>query len=154
MIAPVAARSMLTISRNTQVTDQCPNCGTNHLDLYQDAFPHVGPVSAGEIPVTWSVVPCAITTPLKIRNKSGTSKYWFSMQVVNSNTEVTALDVSVDGGKTWKSTTRQPYNYFENSSGFGTDTVTVRITSSNGKTITVSGMSVVSEGSKTASSNF
>lgn len=148
------ARSMLIVSRNVQVTDQCPGCGINHLDLYQDAFPHVGDVKAGKIPVTWSVVPCGIKTPLTVRNKSGTSKYWFSMQVVNSNTEVTALDVSIDGGKTWKTTTRQPYNYFENSSGFGTDTVTVRITSSNGKTITVSGMSVASETSKTASSNF
>ncbi|TLD29835.1 barwin-like endoglucanase [Venturia nashicola] len=136
------------------VTDQCPNCGTNHLDLYQDAFPHVGPVSAGIIPVTWSIVPCGITTPLKIRNKVGTSKYWFSMQVVNSNTEVKALDVSTDGGRTWKATARQPYNYFENNSGFGTDTVTVRITSSNGKTITLENMSVASESSKMASSNF
>ncbi|KAE9961416.1 hypothetical protein EG327_004251, partial [Venturia inaequalis] len=136
------------------VTDQCPNCPPNFLDLYQDAFPHVGPVSAGIIPVTWTVVPCGITTPLKIRNKSGTSKYWFSMQVLNSNTEVTALDVSTDGGKTWKPTTRRPYNYFENSSGFGTDIVTVRITSSIGTNITVSGMSVASLSSKMASSNF
>lgn len=76
------------------------------------------------------------------------------MQVLNSNTEVKALDVSTDGGKTWKPTTRQPYNYFENSSGFGTDIVTVRITSSIGTNITVSGMSVASLSSKIASSNF
>lgn len=89
-----------------------------------------------------------------MRNKVGTSKYWFSIQVLNSNTAVTALDVSINSGKTWLSTVRQEYNYFQKSGGFGTNTVDIRITSSNGKQIIVSGVSVASETSKTASGNF
>jgi expansin (peptidoglycan-binding protein) len=91
-----------------------------------------------------------------VRNKSGTSKYWFSMQVVNSNTAVKTLDVSIDGGNTWKSTIRRGYNYFEKSGndGFGTDKVDVRITSSNRKQIRISGVSVASEASMNASGNF
>lgn len=77
------------------------------------------------------------------------------MQVVNSNNAVTALDVSVDGGKTWQSTVRQDYNYFQksDSSGFGTDTVTVRVTCSNGKTVTLSNIGVADSSSYTASGN-
>jgi len=78
------------------------------------------------------------------------------MQVVNSNTAVTALDVSTDGGNTWKSTVRRDYNYFERSgnNGFGTDKVDVRITSSNRKQIKILGISVTSKALIKASGNF
>lgn len=77
------------------------------------------------------------------------------MQVVNSNSAVTALDVSVDGGSTWQSTVRQDYNYFQksDSSGFGTETVAVRVTCSNGKTVTLSNVGVADSTSYTASGN-
>lgn len=99
------------------------------------------------------MVDCGITTPLTLHSKSGTSQYWFSMQVVGANGAVNALDVSTDGGNTWKSTTRTSYNFFENSSGFGTDKVTVRVTGADGKTIVVNDVSVASEAQTTASGN-
>ena len=76
------------------------------------------------------------------------------MQVVNSNVAVSKLEVSTNGGSTWQATTRSQYNYFENSSGFGTDTVDVKITSTGGKSITVKGVSVAASSTKTASGNF
>jgi expansin (peptidoglycan-binding protein) len=76
------------------------------------------------------------------------------MQVVNSNLPVTKLEVSTDSGSTWQSTTRSSYNYFENQSGFGTDTVDVRVTAEGGSQITVKNVSVSSGSSVTASSNF
>lgn len=75
------------------------------------------------------------------------------MQVVNANGAVDKLEVSTDGGSTWTSTTRSSYNFFENSSGFGTDTVTVRVTGASGTTVTVTDVSVASEAKTTASSN-
>lgn len=76
------------------------------------------------------------------------------MQVVNANVPVASLEVSTDGGNTWRSTTRKYYNYFENQSGFGTDTVDVRVTSVLGGTVTVKDVSVDSGVSVTASKNF
>lgn len=76
------------------------------------------------------------------------------MQVVNSNEAIESLEVSTDGGSTWQTTTRSSYNFFENSSGFGTDTVDVRVTSTSGGVITVSDVSVASEAEATAASNF
>ncbi|OAL02519.1 barwin-like endoglucanase [Phaeosphaeriaceae sp. SRC1lsM3a] len=136
------------------VVDQCPGCGTNHLDLYPDAFAKLADPSKGIIKVDWDFVPCGITDPIVLKNKSGTSKFWFSMQVMNANVAVEKLEVSTDGGKTWQATTRQPYNFFENSAGFGTDTVDVKVTSSNGKSVVTKGVSIASNSVKTGAGNF
>ncbi|KAH7386984.1 RlpA-like double-psi beta-barrel-protein domain-containing protein-containing protein [Phaeosphaeria sp. MPI-PUGE-AT-0046c] len=136
------------------VVDQCPGCGTNHLDLYPDAFKALADPSKGIIKVDWDFVPCGITSPITLKNKSGTSKFWFSMQVMNANVAVEKLEVSTDGGKTWKATTRQPYNFFENSSGFGTDTVDVKVTSTDGKSVVTKGVSIASNSVKTGAGNF
>lgn len=97
---------------------------------------------------------CGISSPLVLHNKSGTSAYWFSMQVVGANGAVDKLEVSTDGGSTWQETTRSSYNFFENTSGFGVDTVDVRVTSASGDTVTVNDVSCASESQTTAGSNF
>lgn len=63
----------LTIS--IQVVDKCPECDSNKLDLFQNAFEQIGDTSDGIIDITWDFVSCGITTPLTVRNKSGTSAY-------------------------------------------------------------------------------
>ncbi|KAJ4302984.1 hypothetical protein N0V90_001875 [Kalmusia sp. IMI 367209] len=136
------------------VVDQCPECASNKLDLFENAFTQIGQKSAGIIDISYAVVPCGITSPIVLKNKEGTSPYWFSMQVQNSNVAISKLEVSTDGGSSWKATTRQPYNYFENSSGFGTSSVDVRVTATNGKSIVVKGVSVAASTTKTAGSNF
>lgn len=136
------------------VVDQCPGCGPNHLDLFPDAFKKLADPSKGVIPVSWDIVPCGITSPIVLKNKEGTSKYWFSMQVMNSNIAVSKLEVSTDGGMSWKPTTRKDYNFFENPSGFGTDSVDVKVTSVNGGNIIVKGVSIAASSTKTAASNF
>ncbi|KAK7746296.1 hypothetical protein SLS53_002255 [Cytospora paraplurivora] len=141
-------------SITVMVVDECPECDVGHLDLFEDAFEQLGSISAGEIATSYTKVACGISSPIVLHNKSGTSAYWFSMQVVNSNEPISSLEVSTDGGSTWQSTTRTEYNFFENSSGFGTDTVDVRVTSTTGGTITVSDVSVAANAQVTASSNF
>jgi expansin len=126
----------------------------NHLDLFPDAFADLANPTTGVIDVTWDYVDCPITSALSVHNKEGVSAYWFSMQVVNANKAVASLEVSTDGGSTWQTTTRQTYNFFENSSGFGTTTVDVKITSVDGDIVIVNDVTVSSGGSTTASSNF
>ncbi|KAB8254686.1 RlpA-like double-psi beta-barrel-protein domain-containing protein-containing protein [Aspergillus pseudonomiae] len=135
------------------IVDKCPECDSNHLDLFQSAFAELADISKGVIDINWSYVSCDIDSPLKLKNKEGTSAYWFSMQVVNANEAVTSLEVSTDGGSTWQSTTRSDYNYFENSSGFGTETVDVRVTGKSGKVVTVKNVGVSSGTEVTASGN-
>jgi expansin (peptidoglycan-binding protein) len=136
------------------IVDQCPGCGTNHLDLFPDAFAKLASPSKGEIDIEWDIVPCGITTPIVLKNKEGTSKFWFSMQVMNSNVPISKLEVSTDGGKTWKATTRKDYNFFENPAGFGAETVDVKVTATSGSAIVVKSVGIAPKTTKTGPSNF
>ncbi|EOD53161.1 putative expansin-like protein 1 protein [Neofusicoccum parvum UCRNP2] len=141
-------------SITAMIVDQCPGCGDNHLDLFQEAFTELSALATGVIDVTWEIVECGISTPLTLANKDGASEYWFSMQVVNSNLPVKSLSVSVDGGSTWTETTRTTYNFFEYEQGFGTTTVDVKITSSTGKEVIQKNVTVGSSTSHECDSNF
>lgn len=79
----------------------------------------------------------------------------FSMQVVNHNYPVTKFEVSTDSGKSWQPTVRQDYNYWQKSSGDGflVDTVSVRVTCSNGKQVVVNNVGTKEKASFTASGN-
>ncbi|KAJ5182865.1 hypothetical protein N7492_000481 [Penicillium capsulatum] len=136
------------------IVDQCPSCKSNHLDLFQDAFSSLSALSAGNIDISWSYTSCELDGPLKLKNKDGTSQYWFSMQVVNANEPVTKLEVSTDGGSSWQATERTYYNYFEKKSGFGTENVDVRVTGQSGKSVVVKNVGCESEAVVTAASNL
>ena len=111
-------------------------------------------LTLGRINVDWEIVKCDISKPLFLKTKTGSSKYWFSIQVVNSNVPVKSLEVSTDGGATWQSLSRTDYNFFENPSGFGVDFVDVRVTSVTGETIVLTNVNSASETRTDATSNF
>lgn len=77
------------------------------------------------------------------------------MQVINANYQVTGMQVSTDGDKTWTSTVRQDYDYFQKSdgSGFQTAMTTVKVTCSNGNSVTISNVRTTVSSSYTASGN-
>ncbi|KAF4947975.1 hypothetical protein FGADI_9970 [Fusarium gaditjirri] len=135
------------------IVDKCPECGPGHLDLFPDAFKAVGGTD-GIVKTSYKFVECGITTPLVLHNKEGTSANWFSIQVVNANEPVKSVQVSTDGGSTWKSTERKDYNFFENSAGFGKTSVDVKVTSSTGKRVVVKNVGVTAGAQYKASSNF
>lgn len=65
------------------------------------------------------------------------------------------LQVSTDGGRSWQSgLNRMQYNFFENSSGFGSDTVSVKAIAEDGSTVVVNDIAVQGGNTKTAGSNF
>ncbi|KAJ5786960.1 uncharacterized protein N7503_012172 [Penicillium pulvis] len=136
------------------IVDECPSCATNHFDLFEDAFGEIADISAGVVDIDWEFTSCDLDGALKLRNKSGSSQYWFSMQVVNANEPVSALEASTDGGSTWIATTRTSYNYFEYTSGFGTDTVDVRVTGKSGNYVVVKDVSCSTTSDITADSNL
>ncbi|PSK45212.1 Papain inhibitor [Elsinoe australis] len=136
------------------IVDQCPECPANGLDLFQNAFSQLADPSKGVISLNWQYVACPITSPLKIHMKSGVSQYWFSAQVVNAKRRTTKMEVSIDGGKTYKSTNRQTYNFFEISSGAGAAKATIRITSETGSTVVVQNVPMTGDAVVTAGGNY
>lgn len=137
-----------------QVVDQCPTCSVGHIDLFPDAFATLDDPDLGIIDVSYEFVSCGITSPAKLHNKDGTSRYWFSMQVVNHNLPVDTLEVSTNGGRSWQSTSRTYYNFFERQDGFGIDIVDVRVTAANGESIIIDGVSVASNSEMSIRDNF
>ncbi|KAF5715765.1 Expansin 2 [Fusarium mundagurra] len=135
------------------IVDKCPECDPGHLDLFPDAFKAVGGTD-GIVKTSYKFVECGITTPLVLHNKEGTSANWFSIQVINANEPVKSVQVSTDGGSTWKSTERKDYNFFENPAGFGKTSVDVKVTSSTGKSVVVKNVGVTAGAQYKASSNF
>lgn len=79
----------------------------------------------------------------------------FSLQVLDANYPITALDVSTDNGRSWQPTIRKEYNYFERerSAGFEKDFVFVRISCSNGRQVIIPNVSAANEAKTEAPTN-
>jgi expansin len=79
----------------------------------------------------------------------------FSLQVLNCNYPIIALDVSTDNTQSWQPTVRRDYNFFEKdkSGGFDKDIVTIRITCSNGRSVIIPNVSMASEAKTVAPVN-
>ena len=140
----------LTIS---QIVDECPGCGPNHLDLFPDAYAQLSP-NPGIIDVSWDYAPCTeVTGPLTIHMKSGSTQYWLSAQVVNGNDRTANLEYSTDGN-TWQEMTRQDYNFFQSNGAPGSKSVSFRATSFGGSQVVVKNVQISSDGVATAASNY
>jgi len=116
------------------VSNMCPNCGTNHLDLDPIAFTKLAPKKTGRLNnIKWKIVPCNYNRPVQYHFKIGSSRWWFALQVLYHNVPVVSMEISTNGGKKWTKVERLDYNYFVNNSGFGPGPYTVRITGENGQ---------------------
>ncbi|KAK4949515.1 hypothetical protein LTR10_012133 [Elasticomyces elasticus] len=136
------------------IVDQCPGCGSNHLDLFPDAFSALDSPSKGIIDITWDYVPCPVSGGLQIHMKTGVSQYWFSAQVVNGHRRTAKMEVSTNQGASWKTATRTTYNFFEISSGVGASSAWIRVTSHMGTSVVVKDVPMTSDVIKTAGSNY
>ena len=76
------------------------------------------------------------------------------MQVLNANKRVASLEFSTNGGSSWTSTERKEYNYFQLSSGSGTSSVDVKVTSVDGDVVIVKDVNIGGGVTGVASGNF
>jgi expansin (peptidoglycan-binding protein) len=121
-------------SLRIRVVDLCPECPSGNLDFSESAFAKIAKVSAGRVPITWSLVACDVSGPVQYRYKDGSNQWWTAVQVLNHRLPVTTLEWSSDGSS-WNPTERASYNYFLAASGFGPNPVRVRITAMDGQTL-------------------
>jgi len=117
-----------------RIVDLCPDCGSGHLDLSPSAFEKIAPLEAGRVDTTWSLVSCAVGGPVAYKFKDGSNPWWTAVQVRNHRLPI--LKFEVDKGDGFVELARTEYNYFVDESGFGSEGVSVRITSIDGQTLT------------------
>ena len=124
-------------SVTVQVVDQCPECASGHIDLSEPAFAQLSPLGAGLINVHYQyLADPALPGPITMEVKSGSSQYWLALLADNTGNPLASVQVETASGG-WTSLARASYNYWIAQSGAGSGPFTVRLTDTQGNTVTV-----------------
>jgi expansin len=122
-----------------KIVDQCPECKPGDIDLSAEAFATLAAPSTGRIRISWHLLSPSLGGPVSYRYKTGSSRYWCGIQVLNHRNPVRSLEVKV--GSSWKSLPRADYNYFLSNDGSGCGG-SIRITDIYGHRLTDSSIAV------------
>ncbi|BBC31673.1 hypothetical protein SGFS_029670 [Streptomyces graminofaciens] len=138
--AYVLVRAAGGASVTVRIVNECPApCAAGQLDLSTQAFAKLAPLSAGRIPITWSLLSPQKSDTLSIRYKTGSSRYWCGIQVIGHRNPLARLEVRTGSG--WTGLARTEYNYFLSEQGAGCGGA-LRITDIYGERLTVDGIAV------------
>ena len=123
-----------------KVIDSCPKCPVGHLDLSLTAFQRIARKADGLVPITYRTVPgAAVPSPLSVRVKEGSSRYWLSLLVDNHASQLASVRVAGPSG-TFHTAQREEWNYWTLPSGAGRGPFTVKIKDVYGRSATASGI--------------
>jgi expansin (peptidoglycan-binding protein) len=129
-------------SVTVEVIDQCPECQAGHIDLSEQAFAKIAPLSAGLVPVTYrTLADPPLPAPLSMLVKTGSSAYWLALLPINNGNPLATVAVSQGSGG-WQELSRTTYGYWLASSGAGPGPFSVRLTDSLGHQATVHGITI------------
>ena len=130
-------------SVRVEVIDQCPDCGSGHIDLSEPAFSAIAPLSAGLVDVTYQfLVNPSLPGPVALRVKEGSSQYWLALLAMNTGNPLASVQVRSESGGAWVDLVRASYNYWIAQSGAGPGPFTVRLTDTAGHVVTVDGITL------------
>jgi expansin len=129
-------------SVTVEVIDQCPECQAGHIDLSEQAFAKIAPLSAGLVPVTYrTLADPPLPAPLSMLVKTGSSAYWLALLPINNGNPLATVAVSQGSGG-WQELSRTTYGYWLASSGAGPGPFSVRLTDSLGHQAMVHGITI------------
>jgi expansin len=129
-------------SVTAEVVDQCPPCQAGHVDLSEQAFQRIAPLSAGQVPVTYHpVVDPPLPGPLSVLVKTGSNPYYLALLPIGAGNSLASVQVS-SPGRGWQPLTRSSYGYWLAASGAGAGPFTVRLTDSAGHQATLTGITL------------
>ncbi|WP_373287273.1 expansin EXLX1 family cellulose-binding protein [Streptomyces lacrimifluminis] len=138
--AYVLVRTANGNSVTVKITNECPlPCAPGQLDLSEQAFAKLVPVSTGRIAITWSLLSSDAVGTVSIRYKIGSSPYWCGIQALGHRNPLARLEVRSGGG--WRQLTRTDYNYFLSPDGSGCGGA-IRITDIYGERLTINGIAL------------
>ena len=123
-----------------KILDQCPECPQGNIDLSKEAFLKLGTANEGRIPITWKYIKQPGTVKIAARVKTGSSRYYFSLQILNHRYMIKKVELKNSNG-VYVTANRQSYNYFLDNNGVfdgnGPDgPYNVRITDINNNVVT------------------
>ncbi|CAL9425951.1 hypothetical protein SUDANB176_01954 [Streptomyces sp. enrichment culture] len=138
--AYVLVRAAGGASVTVRITNECPSpCAPGQLDLSREAFAELAGLSAGRIPITWSLLSPGTSDTVSIRYKTGSSRHWCGIQAIGHRNPLARLEVGTGSG--WLRLARTEYNYFLSPDGTGCGGP-LRLTDIYGEQVTVDGVAV------------
>ncbi|MFJ9559991.1 expansin EXLX1 family cellulose-binding protein [Streptomyces fuscichromogenes] len=136
----VSVRAASGTAITVRITNECPApCAVGQLDLSRQAFAKLAPLSAGRIPITWSLLSPATSDTVSIRYKTGSTQYWCGIQAIGHRNPLARLEVRTSSG--WLTLARTEYNYFLSEQGTGCGGQ-IRLTDIYGEQLTVPALAV------------
>lgn len=104
-----------------RVLDQCPECAHGSLDFSDKAFKALTNMDPARVKITWALIPCDVDineykavvpkgSPIKFQFKSGSSQWWFQVQIFNTRYPVASVEMKV--GNEFISLRRENHNYW------------------------------------------
>lgn len=150
--AYVRVRAANGASVTVRITNECPlPCAPGQLDLSEQAFAKLAPVSTGRISISWSLLSPDTAGTISIRYKNGSSPYWCGVQAIGHRNPLARLEVRAGGG--WRQLTRTDYNYFLSPDGSGCGGA-IRITDIYGERLTINGIALRPDAVQSAGVQF
>ncbi|WP_406131582.1 expansin EXLX1 family cellulose-binding protein [Streptomyces sp. NBC_00989] len=138
--AYIRVRAANGASVTVRITNECPlPCAPGQLDLSEQAFAELAPVSTGRLAITWSLLSPDTSGTISIRYKNGSSPYWCGIQAIGHRNPLARLEVRTSGG--WRQLARTDYNYFLSPDGSGCGGA-IRLTDIYGEQLTINGIAV------------
>jgi expansin (peptidoglycan-binding protein) len=138
--AYVQVRAANGASITVRITNECPlPCAPGQLDLSAPAFAKLAAPSLGRIPITWSLVSPRTSDTISIRYKTGSTRWWCGIQVIDHRNPLARLEVRTSSG--WRRLPRTDYNYFLSADGSGCGSA-IRITDIYGERLAVSAIAL------------
>ncbi|MHC3467937.1 expansin EXLX1 family cellulose-binding protein [Streptomyces sp. 7R007] len=138
--AYVRVRAASGAAITVRITNECPGeCAPGQIDLSAEAFARLAAPSAGRIPITWQLASPGAVGTLSIRYKTGSTRYWCGIQVLDHRNPLARLEVQAGGS--WRQLTRTDYNYFLSGDGGGCGGP-IRVTDIYGQRLTVDGITI------------
>ncbi|WP_051735655.1 expansin EXLX1 family cellulose-binding protein [Streptomyces sp. NRRL B-3229] len=123
-----------------RITNECPlPCAPGQLDLSEQAFAKLAPITTGRIAITWSLLSPQTSGTISIRYKNGSSPYWCGIQAIGHRNPLARLEVRAGGA--WRQLARTDYNYFLSPDGSGCGGP-IRLTDIYGERLTLNGIAL------------
>lgn len=135
-----------------RIVDQCPECPEGDVDLSQEAFAEIAPLSAGRVDITWQLVSPPLAGPIVYHFKDGSSQWWTAVQIRNHRNPIAQFEYW--NGSSFVAVPRLSYNYFVAGSGMGPGPYTFRVTDTLGNVLVDSNIPLTPDGDASGSGQF
>jgi len=136
-----------------RIVDRCPECVHGSLDLSDTAYKALTNSSPGRVQITWALIPCDIDiadypalvesgSNIKFQFKTGSSQWWFQVQIFNTRYPVSSVEQKVNG--VFYPMSRENHNYWVKPDvNVGPGPYTFRVTLADSSVILAENVSLV-----------